>query len=427
MISHDFSKKAAWIFILLLAPIFFFMHHDVNFSYGGGSIENTVSFEEQAIEGNINRRIALFSLGLFSLLSLIFTKRQNLLKYDDPLGWVLLFFVVWSLASILWSIDVTVTARRLIGFGVFCLGALAMTSRFSADFLPECVFYITALYLAAGLSVEIIHHAFTPLSGDYRFSGTVHPNIQAINCAMLLLSAVSLAGSPGRRRNVFLAAAAIAFVFLILTKSRTSLLCALLALGFLSFLNSSNKSRGLIYLLGIVFVYSIFYLFLGERLLPSVRETFLLGRDPEETLTFTGRTYLWEASLDYAWLRPFHGYGFNSFWTPRHLRAFSEAMGWPIPDAHSAYIDLLLNIGLVGLVSYVSALFLGIKKAIAGYLKTEGTGYGFLCMLFLFFFFHGLTESGITQISSLGSFVLIWGLLTMGFLSPAPDENQVGG
>jgi len=91
---------------------------------------------------------------------------------------------------------------------------------------PSAFFYLTAIFLLAGISIEIVSHIFEPLSNEYRFSGGVHPNIQAINCVMMLLGAVSLAERTERRQRIFQwIAAAIAFLFLILTKSRTSLLC----------------------------------------------------------------------------------------------------------------------------------------------------------------------------------------------------------
>ena len=430
MESLDASRKATCLLLLLLIPIFFFLSHELDYSYEGGPKEDSVNYaekidyEERALEGNSLRRAALFSLGSLSLLGLIFTRRRNRIRWDEPLGWALLFFGAWSLASIVWSIDIGMTARKLSALGIFCLAAMAMTSRFSVNFAPEFVFFLTAIYLVVGLAVEIVSRTFEPFSGDYRFSGTIHPNVQGINCTMMLLAAVSLAGDPDRRRGLYLAAAAGAFVFLMLTKSRTAFACALLVLAVHWIMNSSNKLRVSAYLLGILCVFSGLYLFLGDILITNVKEGALMGRESEETLTLTGRTFIWETSLNFIDVRPLQGHGFNSFWIPRHIRTFTEAAGWNISDVHSVYIDLVLGIGLVGLLSYLLTLFLGMKSAFSAYLRTGETGYGFLLMILIFFSVHGLMESALIQISSLESFVFIWALFSLAFLDPDGDREM---
>ena len=417
--------------IILLAPIFFFMNHELDYSYEGASIESgstsedTANLEDRALEGNVQRRAALISLGFLSLLGVVFIKRRNDFQYDEPLAWALFFFGIWSLASVTWSIDVPWTLRKLIGFGIFCCCAAVLTSRFSVDFVPECIFYLTAIFLLAGISIEIVSHIFEPLSNDYRFSGGVHPNIQAINCVMMLLGAVSLAERTERRQRIFQwIAAAIAFLFLILTKSRTSLLCALLAITIFYLIKSPNKWKFLAYLFGFAFICLILGTLVNEILAANLLEVVLLGRDSEETLTFTGRTSIWETAMTFIGWRPILGYGYNSFWIPPHIRAFSETMGWNISDAHSAYLDQLLSTGLVGLVSYLAILILGLKNSIVLFAKTGEPGYGFLLMIFIFFSVHGFLESALIQVSSLESFVVIWGLMYLAFLSPKLLEKN---
>jgi O-antigen ligase len=411
-ISQEVFGKELVIVIIILSIAFFFVSHDLHYSRDKESINKTIAYEEDVIEGSLQRRIALLSLGLISLLSLLFTKNSNHIDWKNPLGWVLLFFGVWSLASVIWTIDLALTVRRLAVFAIFCLGAMAIANRYSVNFIPVCVFYITTLYLATGLSVELVSQTFQPLTSDFRFSGTINPNIQGINCSMMLLAAVSLSKCSNRNHVFFLFAAGLAFLFLILTKSRTSLFSVLLTL-LVFFILSSSLSKASVYLLGTLSIFGVFFLFLGDDLISIVKEYVFLGRFSSETLTLTGRTHLWETILNYVGMRPFHGHGFNSFWIPRHIQAVSYREGWSIPDAHSVYIDLLLNIGLVGLFSYLFIMFLGMKNAITKYFKAREIGYGFLMTILIFFSVHGLAESALIQISSLESFVFLWGLFCL--------------
>jgi exopolysaccharide production protein ExoQ len=67
-----------------------------------------------------------------------------------------------------------------------------------------------------------------------------------------------------------------------------------------------------------------------------------LGRDD----TLTGRTEVWAAVLPAMKHRPLLGYGFGSFWTDARRELYE------IPTAHNGYLDILLDLGEVGLAFY---------------------------------------------------------------------------
>lgn len=80
----------------------------------------------------------------------------------------------------------------------------------------------------------------------------------------------------------------------------------------------------------------------------------LLGRDA----TLTGRTEVWEYALEAIQDRPLSGWGYLGFWTPMNPRAAEiyRQLGWPVPNAHNAVLEISIQIGLVGLAVY-TALF----------------------------------------------------------------------
>lgn len=67
-----------------------------------------------------------------------------------------------------------------------------------------------------------------------------------------------------------------------------------------------------------------------------------LGRDK----TFTGRTEVWAAVLPARNEQPLLGYGFGSFWTDARRELYE------IPTAHNGYLDILLELGEVGLALF---------------------------------------------------------------------------
>jgi len=67
-----------------------------------------------------------------------------------------------------------------------------------------------------------------------------------------------------------------------------------------------------------------------------------LGRDD----TLTGRTEVWAAVLPAVKSQPLLGYGFGSFWTDARREVYD------IGTAHNGYLDILLELGAVGLAFY---------------------------------------------------------------------------
>lgn len=62
--------------------------------------------------------------------------------------------------------------------------------------------------------------------------------------------------------------------------------------------------------------------------------------------TLTGRTEVWAAVLPAMKQQPVLGYGFGSFWTDTRRELYE------IPTAHNGYLDILLELGAVGLGFY---------------------------------------------------------------------------
>lgn len=68
----------------------------------------------------------------------------------------------------------------------------------------------------------------------------------------------------------------------------------------------------------------------------------MLGRDS----TLTGRTEVWANVLPAIKRQPLVGYGFGSFWTDARRKLYE------IPTAHNGYLDIMLELGEIGLALY---------------------------------------------------------------------------
>ena len=77
----------------------------------------------------------------------------------------------------------------------------------------------------------------------------------------------------------------------------------------------------------------------------------LLGRDP----TLTGRVFVWRDALA---LQPnaLLGAGFETFWMGERYHKMSELHWWRPNEAHNGYIEIYLNLGLIGSILFAGVL-----------------------------------------------------------------------
>src|SRR5262249_34863499 len=88
---------------------------------------------------------------------------------------------------------------------------------------------------------------------------------------------------------------------------------------------------------------------IGSVYSDGVRDVLGLVMDP----SFTGRTDIWQFAFDQLAQRPITGYGFLAFWgTERVVYGLGQSFTWAsnATDAHNAYVNLAVTVGIVGLV-----------------------------------------------------------------------------
>jgi O-antigen ligase len=91
-------------------------------------------------------------------------------------------------------------------------------------------------------------------------------------------------------------------------------------------------------------------------------------------VSLSGRVTIWHAVVTMIQDRPWIGHGFGSFWQTQDLlnglgarTHLSEMEKWiddarVINQAHNGYLDLLLSVGIIGLVLVVGAHFVALNK-----------------------------------------------------------------
>jgi exopolysaccharide production protein ExoQ len=215
--------------------------------------------------------------------------------------------------------------------------------------------------------------------------------------SMMVICAFTFFLLPINSQNIFqklykFGGLALAIALILLSTSKTSLVISIVLFLILAFYRN-YRWQGQI---SIVF-WDLLILVLGgvativfsswSELLTS------LGRDP----SLTGRTPMWGVALTKLMERPLLGFGRGAFWAPNSPYAkeagLAVANGFIPPHGHNGFIDLGLDVGLVGvslfLITFGFSYFRALKVA---YAATELENLWFLTFL-LFLFMNNITES----------------------------------
>jgi O-antigen ligase len=389
----------------------------------GGPTEELKLLEE----GNPVTRISKLCFGAYGA-AWLSTARRRRFGVHGVFGLLLLAFIALIFASVLWADDKSVVLKRVSVLAMMLLAALAVAEQFSLRDMIRLGFWCGIICLGFGLVAEVILHKFAPLTADYRFGGTIHPNAQGWNCGALCLCALCLTADGRRARRLLYGVAVVALGFLVLTGSRTALgstVAALLVLGALRIPPLRLVSLGLVAATGLAVV----FLLVDES---KIVQAVLLNRpaeDEESSIsTLTGRTLLWRQFGSQVADRPLLGYGYGGFWTPARIMEIADAEGWVITHPHSSYLDLALDLGILGAVAFVSVILLGIRGYLRRYRHYGDIGDAFAVALLVALATNMLLESRFRfSDSAIFVFLSLALLLRLGFLceSPLADGDRV--
>jgi exopolysaccharide production protein ExoQ len=109
--------------------------------------------------------------------------------------------------------------------------------------------------------------------------------------------------------------------------------------------------------------------------------------------TLTGRTEIWAALLPVAMERPILGNGFGSFWTEPTREMFK------VSEAHSGYLDVLLDLGFVGILLVSMFLLSSSRKAQRELAYDYDWATLWICFLIMAVV-HNISESSINSLTS---------------------------
>jgi O-antigen ligase len=388
---------AAALVAAVIGAAFFVIDHDLQTSI---HLSDATTVEEAGgrIEaGSVLRPAAFLSVGAMGLV-LACRRGGRRPALADPLTLSVLLLAAWSALSIAWSDDRFLTAKRVVELGCGFAAALGLARHASLRDLHRVAIVILLVYAGIGLAAEAALGTLQPWSADYRFAGTVHPNAQGLDLAVLILAIASLLGA-GRDNRPWIALAAVAAALLLLTRSRSAVFGLAAALGGLGWLKMSGKAWALGAVAAAGLGATVTLAWAAGALAPAAPlvNALLLGRT-DDADTLSGRVPLWTELLGYVRQRPWTGYGYDSFLTPQRIEAVSDSCQWTIESAHSTYLEVLLGLGLIGTALLAVSVALSFHRLAACWRASGEDAYAFLLGLLVLWLAKGVLESGFVDL-----------------------------
>ena len=298
-----------------------------------------------------------------------------MLRWVNPF---LLAFAALAFCSALWSIEHGITARRMIRlFAVLGVSAafvlLAWHPRRYQNVMRPALTALLAGSLLFGLlipSIGIHSESNAELAGAWR---GLTPHKNSLGALASLGVIFWFHGWLARevRSLPAVAGGGIAFACLLLSRSSTSLVTTLFVMLFLTLLLRApqNLRRYMPWAVALFVGALLTYALAVLRLVPGLDVilqpiAMVTGKD----LTFTGRSEIWQILNEHIRHAPFLGTGYGAYWigpmphSPSY--EFVIRMYFYPGSAHNGYLEIVNDLGIVGLVCLIGYLLTHVSQSL---------------------------------------------------------------
>ncbi|KMT64455.1 O-antigen ligase family protein [Catenovulum maritimum] len=386
----------------------------------GGGIPTlfSVSLDSRSESNPFNQIILI----LFTLHAVIYCCRRPKAIFAQVLqpNAVFICFFGYLFASVLWSADSMLTFRRQISFMLSLLFVFYLLHKYDFEHLIEIFYQSLKLILIftwiAVLFGVGVHHGDGHDGLIKGFSG----NKNNLGLFMALGTVLSLVYLKIQHKRIDLVFTLGFLVTLLATGSKTSLACVFIAVFFMTLVYymtfgrwpwsfSQIKITSKLSKLFVSYFSFIMIICTFVFVLPVVVQ--MLGRE----LTFTGRATIWEYALIIFQDFQLFGAGYRSFWIDKLTADFyfynpywenDDGMSGIVGNGHSGYMDVMLELGLVGIVFWSVCLFVAIHsvfKYVVNYANGELSVVNYsLAIVFMMLVYNFFETNWLHQRGNLG-------------------------
>lgn len=304
-------------------------------------------------------------------------------------------FILLAVSSILWSSEPDATFResvKLVGSGLF---GLYLSTRYN---LKQLLLILGCVF---GISI-ILSFIFSILLPQYGLMGGVHSgtwrgiylhkNGLGSRMVMAISIFLTLVFDAHRYKWMLYIGIALAVILLLLSQSISALLNTVFCIVFFLTLKTLRWNYRLmvssISTLIVMAMLAVAYLVNNAEFIAN-----FLGRD----LTFSGRTLLWATVWKMIQVKPLLGYGYDGFWHGMDGESAYvwTVTGWRMTHAHNGFIEVCLELGLIGLIVFFFSFIINLSRSLALIRLSSTPVACYPTLSFLLLFTSNLTESSL--------------------------------
>jgi exopolysaccharide production protein ExoQ len=386
-----------------------------------------VETEESAIAAADPYSPILF-MGIYAVTGiLIFRHWRNFVWIARKDLWLWLLVGI-AIASIAWTIAPDVTPRRsflLLGTSLF--GAY-MAVRYSIREQLQLLAWTFALLIGLSFvfAIALPNYGLMTFQEEGIHAGAwrgvfSHKNLLGramVLSSMVFMFVIASKSVSSKYRWLPWLGYTLSFALIVLSTSKTAIVSFFMLATLFALYRSwrLNYSRLIPFAIAFTLVFGTTITLLIDNL-PIIATA--VGRD----LTLTGRTDIWIAMLDKISERPLLGYGLNGFWRDwdNEATAFMwRILGWECPYGHNGFMDLLSELGIFGLGSFIISYFTTFFRSVS-WLRMTNTTEGIWSLMYLtFLLIYNISESTLLTNNS-----IFWILYTSAVFSIFAEQERL--
>ncbi|AKG21133.1 O-antigen ligase family protein [Calothrix sp. 336/3] len=352
----------------------------------------------------------------YALVIFLILRRLPRFAYVATRDMSLLIFVGLAVISILWSVSPSDTFMHIRAALRSTLFGIYLSTQYTPREILRLLCWVTAI--AAILSI-IACLSLPSLAIDSTITSTgawqgIFAHKQNLGRFMSFTASIFLVLllDKSHRRFINIAGLILAVALIILSQSKTALISLVLLISLLPLYKviQQKKARAFSLLIALLVGSSIATL-LAVNLETIVVD--ILGKN----LELNGRTPIWELSILQGIQRPFWGYGYNAFWTSSYgnqvimntWAGLDEkfASGEIIFHAHNGFLDIFLQLGMIGFCVFILHFFSVVMRIIKLIVLTRKIEY-FWMLIFLEFYFVANMAEGLIILPTNGIYWVIY-------------------
>ena len=321
---------------------------------------------ELTSEYGIGKFSSLINLAIYAITFLLVAVKWKHFLYTLTKEKLLLFAMCLVVCSVLWSVSPESTMAynkgllRVTALGIYLALRYSLKEQLNILAWTFGIAAVTSLIyclIFPNLGIQPDRYGETAGWRGIFFHKNHFGRQMAFSSSIFLL----LALKQVEDRMLHWMLCAVSFSLLILSNSKTALLCFILA-AFLFPIAALFKHSIKI----ILFVFPLVMIFLTGLIVTILLRVGVVLNAMNKDTTLTGRIPVWNFLLEKLSEKPLLGYGHNAFWkTLSNDTGYLYSFNWKVGHAHNGFLEVALSVGIIGLLLFLLSFTIAYIRAIS--------------------------------------------------------------